>query len=169
MGADPLQRQAIQATCRSIALAQTHYRIHITPPQLRFDLRGRTAGMVVFYRGGVPATIRYNDQLLQEHKQAFIQQTVPHEVAHLIARNLFGTRIKPHGPEWRAIMALLGAEPSRCHNFSTEHIRARSMKRFLYRCDCREYWLSAIRHHRNLRGTTYLCRACGTPLAQITR
>jgi len=168
MCTDPLQRQVIEATRRFISLARTRYRIDIAPPQLRFDLRGRAAGMVVFYRGDPPtAAIRYNDRLLQENKQTFIQQTVPHEVAHLISRSLFGTSIKPHGPEWRTVMTLFEADPSRCHNFSTEHIRTRRMKRFLYRCDCREHWLSTIRHHRNLRGTTYLCRACGLQLVPI--
>lgn len=169
MCTDPLQRQVIEATRRFIALARSHYRIDIPPPQLRFDLRGRAAGMVVFYRGDTPATtIRYNDRLLQENKQAFIRQTVPHEVAHLIARRLFGTCIKPHGPEWRTIMTLFKTEPSRCHNFSTEHIRTRRMKRFLYRCDCRKHWLSTIRHHRYLQGTTYLCRACGVTLGPVS-
>jgi predicted SprT family Zn-dependent metalloprotease len=34
-----------------------------------------------------------------------------HELAHLAARERHGDRIRPHGPEWKALMRAAGYEP----------------------------------------------------------
>jgi SprT protein len=133
---------------------------------VRFDLRGKAAGMARFHPGG-SCTIRYNKTMLAENGQAFIEQTVPHEVAHLVARVVHGHHIRPHGDEWRSIMRLFGAKPIRCHNFTVTQTSRREMRYFPYRCACSEHQLSAIRHHRTLAGTTYFCRRCGSPLRSL--
>lgn len=161
-----LERWALHETQRFIDLAETHFGTHITQPQVSFDLRGRAAGMVVFAERGT-VHIRYNRPILQENGEAFIRQTVPHEVAHLVARTLHGARIKPHGREWQSIMRLFGANANRCHNFSTKNIPLRRMRYFPYRCNCKYHQLSTIRHNRCKAGVTYLCRACGTALVSV--
>jgi SprT protein len=97
-----------------------------------------------------------------------MQQTIPHEVAHVIARSRFGAGIKPHGPEWQGIMQDFGVEPKRCHNFSVGASQSRRMRYFPYRCDCQAHHLSTIRHNRTKKGVVYLCRACGSPLQLIS-
>jgi SprT protein len=130
---------------------------------VRFDLRGCNAGMASFTPGG-PPEIRYNRTLLAENPDGFVARTVPHEVAHVVARTLFGATIRPHGTEWKALMSWFGAEASRCHDYDVTRAQIRRLQRFLYRCACRRHWLTSIRHNRALAGQTYYCRACKQPL-----
>jgi SprT protein len=159
-----LEQQALAYTRHLISLAADHFAVHIPQFQVRFDLRGKAAGMARFHPQG-DWIIRYNQAMLAENGQAFIDQTVPHEVAHLVARAVHGAGIRPHGAEWQSIMTLFGAKPVRCHNFNLSRKHRRSMRYFPYRCACGDHQLSAIRHHRCLSGVTYLCRRCGSPLS----
>ena len=161
------QAKALAQTHHLLCSAESHFKLRLTEPEIRFDLRGRAAGMVLFRPGRV-TVIRYNHTLLNENGDAFIARTVPHEVSHLVARERYGPTIRPHGEEWREIMAFFGADTSRCHDFPVNAKNGRRMRYFDYRCGCREHRLSAIRHHRSLEGTEYLCRRCGSPLRLIT-
>jgi len=161
-----LQNKVVLMTRRLIEQAENGFHIPIPAPNLRFDLTGKAAGMVVFHRTGT--LIRYNHQMLDENGEAFLAQTVPHEVAHLVARTLHGSGIRPHGPEWKLIMAFFGAPPHRCHNFTTASAQQRHMRYFQYRCACQHHRLSAVRHNRCRSGVTYLCRLCGSPLVSAT-
>ena len=129
-------------------------------PSLRFDLRGRCAGQA-FPQSW---SIRLNSTLLHRHGDEFIEQTVPHELAHLVAFAQFGRQIRPHGKEWKLIMGLLGQEPSVCHNYTVAP--ARVVSRHAWHCPCQQHALSSIRHRRALAGQTYQCRHCGQALKQ---
>jgi SprT protein len=140
--------------------------LHLAMPQveIRFDLRGTGAGQARI-RSGSFAVIRYNTTLLGLHPTQFVAETVPHEVAHVVAFVKHGPRIRPHGPEWQAVMRHFGVEPSRCHRYDVSRLRTRSLQRFLYRCSCGTHEISSIRHNRIRReGTVYLCRRCRQPL-----
>jgi SprT protein len=167
------KRQAIEdliARARSetrqfIKQGAAHFRIASPQVEILFNLRGKTAGQARFPRErNSHPQIRYNLQLLADNGEQFLQRTVPHESAHVIAYQVYGTGIRPHGDEWRRIMALFGADASRCHSFETRHTTARRVKRYAYHCACQNHALSSIRHNRALSGQTYLCRACGAPL-----
>lgn len=132
-------------------------------PVIRFDLRGVTAGQLRIDQHG-HCTIRYNPALLLRHGADFLARTVPHETAHFLAYRLHGRGIRPHGLEWQAIMRRLGADPTRCHDYDIEGLSARRLSYFDYHCDCRDHRLSTIRHNKVRRGTSYLCRQCGTSL-----
>lgn len=127
-------------------------------PKLRFDLRGRCAGQAI------PGdwSIRLNTKLLGQHGQVFVDETVPHEWAHLLAYAIYGSRIRPHGSEWREIMRVLGCRPDVCHNY--EVTPARQVRRHSYHCGCRSHELSSIRHRRVQAGQQYLCKNCGSVL-----
>jgi len=163
----PLEREAIQKTHTLITRANRELGLSIPLPVIRFDLRGQTAGMVKYPRGG-PALIRYNLKLLEQNREHFLAQTLPHEVAHVVAPAKFGRRIRPHGPEWQSLMLYFGAKPKRCHNYDVSKLPTRKLKRFNYRCNCRDHQLTSIRHNRVIRGQTYLCRSCATPLLQTS-
>ncbi|WP_428607421.1 SprT-like domain-containing protein [Sedimenticola sp.] len=157
-------RQEVEAlTYRLLATAGDHY--HKDPDQviIQFNLTGKAAGMALFPHRSTPV-IRYNTLLLIENQEDFLRRTVPHEVAHVVARRFFGQKIKPHGAEWREVMQLFGAEASRCHNYDISRASRRRLKRFNYRCDCRTHRLSSIRHKRVLQGQQYLCIDCKQPL-----
>src|SRR5699024_4629035 len=169
--ADVLQRRAEAAVARWIAQARELLALsprQLPLPHLRLDLRGRAAGQAVLsHRRGECDAIRLNAQLLATHPQEMIEVTVPHEVAHVAihrCHNLSGAgRVRPHGPEWKALMAAFGVSAATCHNLPAAPTRR--LRRFPYACGCAEIvWLTSIRHRRAKNGTVYLCRRCGEQL-----
>jgi SprT protein len=159
--------QASRLTRDLIRKAEDHFEIAIPLQEIRYDLKGKAAGMAIFPRKGRPY-IRYNPLMLSNHPEAFLSQTLPHEVSHLVARFLYGSRIRPHGAEWKAIMAFYDARAERCHNYRLTNGQGRQLRRFSYACKCRQHELTSIRHNRVLKGTRYLCRSCGEPLRPLS-
>jgi len=133
---------------------------------LRFDLRGLSAGQT---RLGARDNleIRYNLEIARLQPDAFVRETVPHEVAHVVTWLLHGRRARPHGAEWQAVMHHLGiASPRRCHDFDMPPVRRQ--RRWPYRCACRVHQLSTTRHRRvQTQGIRYHCSACGTALESL--
>ncbi|MDC0219965.1 SprT-like domain-containing protein, partial [Verrucomicrobia bacterium] len=129
-------------------------------PTISYDLRGQAAGQAN-YRHNV---IRLNRELLEKYTADFIDQTVPHEFGHLVAYRVYGSRIKPHGKEWKSVVLALGAKPVRTHSY--EVTPTRRLKRFRYQCDCPDstYEITSVRHNRILREHIYLCKKCGSSL-----
>ncbi len=165
-----LQQQAQQALRQWVERANVlfvqDYGATLDCPRLAFDLRGRGAGLAVFQPRksmAEPDLIRLNPVLLEAHPQEMLKETLPHELAHIVAHRLFGPRIKPHGHEWRTVMSAFGKSPEVQHAMPVEP--SRKLRRFLYHCACPSgVELTTIRHKRARRGTGYLCRKCGQRL-----
>ncbi|MCQ4347938.1 SprT family zinc-dependent metalloprotease [Pseudomonas stutzeri] len=124
-------------------------------PEVSLRLRGLKAGVAHLTEN----RLRFNAQLYRENREHFLLQTVAHEVAHLVAHQLFGAGIRPHGSEWQRIMTqVYGLPAERCHSYEVE----RRQRHYLYRCSCPdgEYPFTAQRHALVLRGRRYLCRRC---------
>ncbi|WP_222911397.1 SprT family zinc-dependent metalloprotease [Pseudomonas sp. DNDY-54] len=129
-------------------------------PQVSFKLRGQKAGVAHLNTN----QLRFNPQLYQENREHFLKQTVAHEVAHLIAHQMFGGRIRPHGEEWRSIMrGVYELTPDRCHSYE---IRGRQTSRYIYRCACdgQDFPFSPQRHALVRKGRRYFCRSCRATL-----
>lgn len=162
---NPVQQRAYDLSMYYLQTAEAAFGVSLPVPGIGFDLRGTAAGQVRIERR--QWRIRYNAVLLEQHTQRFLKRTVPHEVAHLVAYQLHGPRIRPHGREWKAIMVHFGADASRCHDFDTRDSRVRRLRQFVYQCACQRHTLSSIRHNRIERGMTYLCRKCQRPLTLL--
>ncbi|MEH0873490.1 SprT family zinc-dependent metalloprotease [Pectobacterium cacticida] len=130
---------------------QTNY----PEPTINYQQRGSIAGTAWLQQW----EIRLNPVLLQENQQAFIDEVVPHELAHLLVFARFG-RVAPHGKEWRWMMEnVLEVAAKRTHRFAIQSVQG---KTFIYRCDCQQHELTIRRHNRVQRGETeYRCRRCG--------
>lgn len=128
-------------------------------PEIRFDLRGRSAGQC-FYNGAY--VLRFNLKLLEENTEDFLRFIVPHEVAHYVSHELAG-KIQPHGVEWQTIMKYFGIEnPLRCHNFEMTEAP------WEYRCSCQTHFLYNKQHLRvSGDGYYYVCNDCKTKLVFI--
>lgn len=127
-------------------------------PTMRYQQRGTAAGTAWLQSW----EIRLNPVLLLENQQAFIDEVVPHELAHLLVWKHFG-RVAPHGKEWKWMMeTVLGVAACRTHQFAITSVRSRT---FPYRCGCQQHQLSVRRHNRVVRGAgEYRCLHCGDPL-----
>ncbi len=123
---------------------------------LRFTLLGRTAGQASPSAGNV----NYNLELLGRYGHRFVDEIVPHEVAHIVAAFVHRGRIRPHGKEWQAVMRAFGANPRTTHSFETTP--ARRVRRYYYFCLCDQIHGLVGRSHRRFQqgSMEYRCSGC---------
>lgn len=148
-----------------IDLANQQFALQLPSVSIRFDVSGSAWGYYV--RKGRACHIRYNPILMARFPKEGLQCTVPHEVAHYVVDRMFPKRrCKPHGLEWRNVMASFGIPNARAtHATPLDGIRVRRQARFPYECDCGPLEVTATRHNRMAqRGTVYFCKRCRQPL-----
>lgn len=145
------------------------------------DKYGRTFAMpaVIYTKGGAVAgtadhrkyQININPVLLMENLDDMIDNTVPHEFAHLVCYLVYpeaykthvrmvqsrrGLRMKRskrdiHGTYWQSIMRVLGADPSRTHSYDVSNV-SRKKARYDYRCmGCQKILQVGPKHHKRLQ------------------
>ncbi|MEW9046593.1 MAG: SprT family zinc-dependent metalloprotease [Stutzerimonas stutzeri] len=142
-------------------LAEQFFKRRFPRPEVSLKLRGQKAGVAHLQQN----LLRFNEQLYRENTEHFLRQTVAHEVAHLVAHQMFGARIQPHGEEWQLIMlGVYELPPDRCHTYA---IRRRVGTRYVYRCSCadQEFAFTPQRHALVAKGRRYYCRRCKTTLS----
>lgn len=159
------QKVVVKATADYVEQAQFFFKADFSQITVCFDLKGKAAGMYRVQKG--ESVIRYNPHLFAKYFDHNLAVTVPHEVAHYITDRVYGLRkVRPHGKEWKALMAEFGADSSRTCDYDLAGIPQRVFQRFPYRCDCTRHDLTARRHNQIQRGKMrYFCRQCGSPLA----
>ena len=158
------QAAVITETSRRIDLASSLFNKKFIAIPVYFDLSGRTAGMYKIV--GSDRKIRYNPYIFTLQFDHHLDCTVAHEVAHYVSDCLYGLgNIKPHGNEWRAIMARFGADASRTFSHSLEGVPQRRHRQIPYHCQCDEHQLGIRRHNKVLRKeAVYKCRRCRSVL-----
>lgn len=131
-------------------------------PTVSYDLRGQVGGYAHYARNH----IQLNVDMLHNHYDEMINQTLPHEFAHLISVRLYGYKGKGHGVYWKHVMRQLGLTPDRCHSMTVEP--ARITKKYKFRCSCRTMMIGATRYKRYMRGeAVYRCSACGSAIHPV--
>lgn len=138
-------------------------------PEIDFSLKGRAAaqaGWRISPRRGTRLAaklrLRFNLQAYAAHPAEMLNETVPHEISHLIVVLLWGAGCRPHGDQWQQVMRdCFGLKPQRTHSLPLKPTRTLS-RDFVYACACRNHYLTRIRHGRIERGqSTYRCKDCG--------
>jgi len=172
------------------AKAQSHFHSYNLPtPPIKFRQMGRCAGQATWkftkdQFGRFQNTpelssleIIINPDYCQNgHWEDMLNNTLPHEYAHILAIFLYGRRLGGgHGRGWKNCMNVLGLKPERCHNYSTEGVKVRKTVQFEYTCSCNQlFYLGKKRHNKIQVGTllrsgklhksTYRCPKCRSPL-----
>lgn len=103
---------------------------------IRYDLTGRCAGMAGCrreFRTGkaVDLYLRFNREAIQKNWDEMVNQTISHEVAHLVAYCFPELGAKNHNPMWKAIDRSLGGSGARCHQMELTPARARNRYRYV--------------------------------------
>ena len=96
-----IEEQCAESALDALRILETAYGRTFRTPELAFDLRGRTAGLAYY---GTPR-IRINLSLAERNTEHFLRETVPHEVAHLVSFELYGSRGRGHGAHWKSVYA----------------------------------------------------------------
>ena len=137
-------------------------------PTVLFKKRGTTAGTAWYDK----MELDFNAGLLVDNFEHFMNDTIPHEVAHLIDKHVYGHRRTysgkriSHGQTWKSIMRQLGVDPERCHKMDTSKT-AMPITKHIYVCEgCKqELVISQVRHNKLLRGRVkYYSHCRGTKL-----
>ena len=166
-GMDSNQKQVVvNRTTKCIQLLSDHFDREFSPIPVLFDLRGKAAGM---YRvRNSDRCIRYNPHIFARFFDDNLEQTVPHEVAHYVADAVYGFKnIRPHGPEWKAMMELFGANTRATCDYDLRGLPQRKQQHFSYRCQCTVHQLGVRRHNKVIRNQMrYFCKHCGSILVQ---
>lgn len=161
-----LQQAAMRRLRTDLAQANAILKTNYPEPNLNYQQKGTVAGTAHYQNW----QISLNSVLLLENGQSFIDEVVPHELAHLLAYRHFG-RVSPHGKEWQYMMEqVLNVPASRTHKFDVASVQG---KVFEYDCQCQRHQLTIRRHNRIQNGQTeYRCKQCRSllkfvPKAQI--
>lgn len=116
-----------------------------------FNIKGAVAGQACYNKN----LIRYNPVLAAENFQTFLTRTVPHEVAHFVARWVYDDH--GHKSGWKIVMRRFGVKDiGRCHSYDTRNTRVT----FTYKCACSTTQFTKNRHTRSQDDRTYFCRKC---------
>jgi predicted SprT family Zn-dependent metalloprotease len=136
------------------ALARRLYPTYKRVTDIGFFMKGRAAGTMHYGKN----LARYNlGQAMQNDSVARV--TVPHEVAHAVAYDVFG--VSGHGPKWREVCIALGGDGKRCYSAAergvvvqkARNVRSGPKNRHFYKyrhASGAEYTVGA-RHHNALQ------------------
>ncbi|XKM13785.1 SprT family zinc-dependent metalloprotease [Orbaceae bacterium ac157xtp] len=157
-----LHNQVITCLRKNLLLASHFFNISFNEPSIKYLNKGSIAGSAYLNKW----EIQLNTNMLLENQQRFINEVIPHELAHLIAFKIYG-KVKPHGKEWQHIMqTIFLLEPNRTHKFKIPITTKRAT--FHYACECQTHELSVIRHNRiQSSKATYFCNKCKTALKPV--
>jgi SprT protein len=143
-------------------LLQEKLSVTLELPTIIFRQLGRRAGCATYSKNKIELN---SDFFNNGHADDMINQTLPHEIAHLVASVKYGEMGRGHGYWWKHVMGLLGLTPNRCHCYSMENVKTKNPPKFVYRCGCRsEIFFTKIRHNRHQSGRHYFCKMCGKQL-----
>lgn len=115
-----------------LLLAQSIYKQPFEIPTLEYRQMGRVAGKAWFFNWKVEIN---PDFLKNGHLEEMINQTLPHELAHLISQKVYGRTLGGgHGRLWKSVMVRLGLPPNRCHDYSLEGVKTRKKAKYPVKC-----------------------------------
>jgi len=107
-------REQIIAKCQEVfATATRLYSVDLTAVGIHFDLVGRAAGYAC--RRGTRYYMRFNNDMMK--REAFdhvLNNTVPHEIAHIVCM-MNPSLGRSHNSGWARVCAQLGGNAERCH------------------------------------------------------
>ena len=133
-----------------VADANAMFNIQLPHIEVKFNLRGRSAGQAIAKRKFGSFTteysVRFNRDMIEgsgfEH---ILEETVAHELAHIVC--YVTGKDNGHGKVWKAVCIALGGSGARCHR--EEVTPARITEQFLYNTTCgKVVKVGKIRHNR---------------------
>lgn len=136
--------------------------------RLRFTIMpniGQKAGVAIG-----ASEIRVNLAMAKQNFDHIANDTIPHEIAHIICDHFKWDN--GHGRMWKRVAASLGIVPNRC--FSTadtgiKPVKMRQRTQYLHRATCgTEIWLSDVMHGKIMKGSVRVITRTGGKLNAST-
>jgi len=102
-------------------LANKHFSCNLpVPARIEFDLCDRSPKSAG--QASPLMVIAINMILFRDNVKHILNDTIPHEIGHLVQFDRFdnrGSHVQGHGAEWQAIMKKFGKDPHKYHNMDT--------------------------------------------------
>lgn len=169
-----LQQRVNNKIAACLQVANQKFNRNFPMPKVAYDCRGLKAGVAKLQR----YSVHFNPVFLKENVEDMIENTVPHELAHLIdwevyqKQNHYGfgfgrrRRMSAHGHTWKSIMHLFGANPERCHSYDAANAQERVKNKFHYKCEgCgKDCFVGPVVHRKMANGVVYRTKCCRKPL-----
>ena len=126
---------------------------------IRYTTKGKAAGMASVERHTGNHVLTFSLEALQKHPNHLLNDTVPHEIAHLVC--YVNPRLgRNHNPGWKRVCRQLGGNGERCHTLTLTP--AKVMRKYKYVASCgTEVEVGAKHHKQILRGNTLTLRNTG--------
>lgn len=150
-----------------IAKAEARFGIKMPNVQIRFDLKGRAAG-VAGYRG-TNFYVRFNVQHMALGGQTWehlLNDTVPHELAHTVCQAFpqFG---RNHDAGWKRVCVALGGNGRRCYSEDDAPEAVAAARPYVYiTTQGHEVRVTKVMHAKIQRGASYTAKGKGQLTAQ---
>jgi len=149
----------------TLLLLQSRYpKTNLDIPKWRWTKMGRVAGKAHY----IDNLVELNPDFLTNHLEELINQTLPHEIAHLVSVKVYGQQLgRGHGRFWKSVMYALspmGVECRRCHDYSLDGVSKVHPRPYEYVCRCKDktFNLTANIHNKIQRGQKRICVRCKT-------
>ena len=157
------QIQQVRAKVQDcIQLAEQKFGIKMPPVDVRFDLKGRAAG-IAGYRG-TNFYLRFNVNHIRLGGQTWehlLNDTVPHEVAHTVCQAFpqFG---RNHDAGWKRVCIALGGNGRRCYGEEDAPEAVAAQRPYVYiTTNGHEVRVTKVMHTKIQKGNTYTVRGKG--------
>jgi len=105
--------------------------------------------------------IEFSSKLYAENTEVFLEDTVPHEFAHIVAYRVYGSR--GHDFSWKHVCSALGSDTQRCHTYAVAKKTVNTTPMY---CGCMVHEFTPQRMAWVRKGKTYKCRNCGQVLKE---
>lgn len=114
-----IQKRVIGKTLETLARAKIIWGREFIKPRVVIETAGKSTAGRATYKENL---IQINWHFLLHNEEYVINQTLPHEIAHLVSWQLWGREGAGHGAKWIEVMVKLGLEPSRCHSMNLKKL-----------------------------------------------
>lgn len=159
------QIKAKVAEC--VAAAEQRFGITMPSIAIRFDLRGRAAGQAGKRYG--QHYLRFNREHIALGGQTWdhlLNDTVPHEVAHVVCY-AFPQYGRAHDSGWKRVCLALGGNGKRCYSAEDAPEAAAAARPYIYITTLgHEVRVTKVVHSKIQRGATYTAKGKGQLTAQ---
>lgn len=155
--------KVLQRVVEVATLAEQLYDVPIKGMTTKFDLRGKAAGKAsvrVQKKGDemhIWACIRINRQAMKLDLDDMLDDTVPHEIAHIVCM-LKPSLGRDHDAGWVRVCQALGGTGKQYHNLPLRGVQ----REWRYVATCgTEFWLPTVVHKRVQAGRNRKVRGTG--------
>ena len=134
------------------------------PPIVGFYEKGTVAGRAYY----LTHKVEFNLTLARENSEEF-ENTVIHEVAHLVTKHMYPRAKQAHGPEFKRVFIAMGGNGKRCHSYDVSTAKREVVRTYVvYKCACQEHMITPATHKKiNTGMKSFKCRMCGTRLSMV--